>query len=545
MRIEIGVILALLCKNAISKESKEPPPFFLQDAADGMCLAGSTFKRCGIDTLWYVVGSPGSYQIHKRPYEEDEEELCLAKKSCDSYKEIEDLQLTKCTHCGSAKWNILGDASTGYIMTENDGKTCLTRPKGSKDAKTAPCDSPKEDGVNFINMNLQFASKDDLKLMQSPAARFIAAAGEGELENVKKLMEEVDSVDVRDWDKLTALIPAASGGHLDVVKYLLEKGADVNASDKDGITALMEAAVMGHTHVLEYLIEHGAEVDETSSSGVTALWLASGEGRTEVVEYLLNKGVDVNTARGDGVSAFMNACMNSHPKTVQMLLQHGADVLTTDQEGLNVLAATAEKGTLEIIQMLIDEVKSKHGEDALNEFVNHASKTGFTPLIVATAHSRVPIAEYLVKEHKVDLDYAQPETGVTALMYAAAGGSLEILKLLVDHGANVNHLHSNDASALFEAATAGKVEVTKYLLEIDSNIELIDKDGVTTLMSAASVGHSEICFIFACMLKSYVVSNILQLLLLLIYLITIFNPTSITSTVLHFLSKIPIATCNR
>ena len=43
-------------------------------------------------------------------------------------------------------------------MIENDGKTCLTRPKGSKDAKTAPCDSPEEDGANFISTNLQFAT---------------------------------------------------------------------------------------------------------------------------------------------------------------------------------------------------------------------------------------------------------------------------------------------------------------------------------------------------------------------------------------------------
>jgi hypothetical protein len=40
-----------------------PPPFFLQDPADSLCLAGEEFKRCSIDTLFYVVGAPGTYII--------------------------------------------------------------------------------------------------------------------------------------------------------------------------------------------------------------------------------------------------------------------------------------------------------------------------------------------------------------------------------------------------------------------------------------------------------------------------------------------------
>jgi hypothetical protein len=40
-------------------DKKTPPPFFLQDPTDSLCLAGEEFKRCSIDTLFYVVGSPG------------------------------------------------------------------------------------------------------------------------------------------------------------------------------------------------------------------------------------------------------------------------------------------------------------------------------------------------------------------------------------------------------------------------------------------------------------------------------------------------------
>lgn len=44
----------------VSAEDATPPPFFLQDPTDNLCLSGEEFKRCSIETLWYVVGSPGT-----------------------------------------------------------------------------------------------------------------------------------------------------------------------------------------------------------------------------------------------------------------------------------------------------------------------------------------------------------------------------------------------------------------------------------------------------------------------------------------------------
>ena len=62
--VTIGSVLfllevALAAAADVEKSSKSPPPFFLQDPSDSLCLAGEEFKRCSIDTLFYVVGSPG------------------------------------------------------------------------------------------------------------------------------------------------------------------------------------------------------------------------------------------------------------------------------------------------------------------------------------------------------------------------------------------------------------------------------------------------------------------------------------------------------
>lgn len=135
-----------------TSDAAAPPIFFLQDPTDGLCLSGEEFKRCSIDTLFYVVGTPGKYQVHKRPttsttgasdqVEEEGDGICLTKKSCGE-KENEkpqELKLGKCTHCGAKAWNILGESSTGYVLTEGDGKICVRRDEKNK-AWTVPCSS--------------------------------------------------------------------------------------------------------------------------------------------------------------------------------------------------------------------------------------------------------------------------------------------------------------------------------------------------------------------------------------------------------------------
>ena len=51
----IGQQVAVLAKEE-QHAGGGPPPFFLQDPTDSLCLAGEEFKRCSIDTLFYVVG---------------------------------------------------------------------------------------------------------------------------------------------------------------------------------------------------------------------------------------------------------------------------------------------------------------------------------------------------------------------------------------------------------------------------------------------------------------------------------------------------------
>jgi len=496
MRALPAALIALLVsgvhglKDEKSGKGQGPPPFFLQDPTDSMCLAGEEFKRCSIDTLFYVVGSPGSYQIHKRPVDgspEDAEGVCLSKKTCNEKDEskISEARLTKCTHCGAKKWNILGDAETGYVLTEGDGdsKVCLVREKDTNKAIVANC---KNDDVPYTPLQLQFASAADITAMGLPSARLIGAASDGDKKNVISILKEEDvDVNVRDWDDLTALIPAASSGHFDIVKLLLKEGADVNAKDKDGITALMEASIMGHSKIVDILLESSADVDDKANSEVTALWLAAGENKVDVMKSLLNNDADASNTRVDGITALMTASVAGHVEAVRLLLENGADALVVDNDGLTALMNAAENGSTDVLKVLVEAAKEAGNVD----YVDIMSTTGFTALIIAAAHGHTDAVQYLIADAGANANEVH-DNGVTALMYAAASGHVDLMKILVDIGdVDVNAAHTNNGSALLEAATAGASDAIKFLIDNGAHFDVVDHDGVTPLMAIASQGN--------------------------------------------------------
>ena len=80
----------------------------------------------------------------------------------------------------------------------------------------------------------------------------------------------------------------------------------------------------------------------------------------------------------------------------------------------------------------------------------------------------------------------------TPLMEAASSGHLEIVKLLISHGADVNAQSSSGNTPLMYACASGHAEVVRALLEAEANVEDHNENGHTPLMEAASAGHVEV-----------------------------------------------------
>lgn len=93
--------------------------------------------------------------------------------------------------------------------------------------------------------------------------------------------------DVMDLFKnVSALVAAAGRGDNQAVKQLMDKGTPVNGLDEFGHTALTEASWNGFAETVKLLLDHGANPSITKSDGETPLSLATGKKHQAIVDLL-------------------------------------------------------------------------------------------------------------------------------------------------------------------------------------------------------------------------------------------------------------------
>ncbi|CUA73380.1 hypothetical protein RSOLAG22IIIB_05270 [Rhizoctonia solani] len=113
------------------------------------------------------------------------------------------------------------------------------------------------------------------------------AAGDGDLERVKMLVEEqgVSPNAADDVIGYTPMHAAASYGHIQILTYLISKGGDVNITDEEGDTPLFTAETVA---IAEFLVENGALIDVKNLEDVSPIEAVQDD-FPEVAEYLRSR----------------------------------------------------------------------------------------------------------------------------------------------------------------------------------------------------------------------------------------------------------------
>ena len=347
------------------------------------------------------------------------------------------------------------------------------------------------------------------------APALIEAVKAGNLDRVGLLVENGADVNAPQGDGAAALHWASHRNDLKAASLLIAAGADVNAANELGATPLWLAATNGSATMVERLLEAGANPNVSLKMGETPLMAAARSGDVPTVERLIARGADVDAREHErGQTALMWAAARRHADVARVLIRHGADVharskvyhqlentagntnpsgnFQMPRGGSTPLLFTARNGDIPTAKVLVEG-----GAD-----VDDTQASGASALVVAAHSGHTPLAGYLLEQ---DADPNAAKAGYTALHAAVLRGRIELVKALLDHGADpdwqVEHgtpgrRFSADysiraqligANALWLATKYGELEILRILVERGADPDLVPGSGVSTLQAAMGV----------------------------------------------------------
>ena len=241
------------------------------------------------------------------------------------------------------------------------------------------------------------------------------------------------------------LLEATKQRDFDTLQRLLDTGADPNARQPDGATALHWAVHASDSSSVSALLEAGADVNVSNRLGASALFVAARNGDATMVETLLQAGANPNLALEMGETPLMTASRAGAVRATRLLIEAGASVNKREQSRLQTaLMWAAAQNHLGVASELIDagaDLEARSRTRAILMFVDAANGGAF------------------------DQGVMENLGGYTALLFAARKGSIEMTRLLLEAGADIDGEAANGASPLVIASHSGHSELARFLLQ--------------------------------------------------------------------------------
>ena len=345
------------------------------------------------------------------------------------------------------------------------------------------------------------------------------AAMNGDLKAVRALVRQAVDINAAQPDGMTALHWAVQRRDLEMTDALLDAGADHSITNRTGAKPLYLAANNGDAGVITRLLDAGEDANAVlTAEGESVLMLTAYTGNPAAVQVLLDRGADVNTQQFRGQTALMWAAAEGHAAVVKLLLARGADAAlsstaSTKPErrppgGMTALLFAARQGKLDAARALLDGGAN----------INQAGADNTSPLLIAVVNGHYELASLLIERGAdaniadvngrtplyaaIDLRNVQwsqapaPElpqaTHMAMIEQLLAAGADPALKMTgkVGHRGSFDMRWTDlkDGTAFSRAAWNGDIEVMRLLLEHGADPKVVTEKGETTLLLLAGAG---------------------------------------------------------
>ncbi|WP_152395701.1 ankyrin repeat domain-containing protein [Paenibacillus guangzhouensis] len=185
---------------------------------------------------------------------------------------------------------------------------------------------------------------------------------------------------------------------------------------------------------------------------------AAAQGDVATLKKCLEQGIDINVRNKQKRTAVLIAAMNDHLKAVSFLVEAGANVDLQDETCFNPFLFGCINGKLELVKLMI---KANTNIELLTRF----GGVGITP---ASEKGHVEVVRELLTTTDINVNHTNI-CGWTPLIEAIIlndGGEKQqtIIKLLIEHGANVHMVDKYGVTPLELARKKGFVEIEQILL---------------------------------------------------------------------------------
>uniref|UniRef100_A0AAQ6A0E7 Euchromatic histone-lysine N-methyltransferase 2 n=1 Tax=Amphiprion ocellaris TaxID=80972 RepID=A0AAQ6A0E7_AMPOC len=236
---------------------------------------------------------------------------------------------------------------------------------------------------------------------------------------------------------------------------------------------LYPAAKQGEVQRVLLMLMEG--IDPTyqpdSQNRRSALHAAAQRGLLEVCYMLVQAGAQVDAQDKDMRTPLLEAIINNHIEVARYLIQNGACVYHID--GYTGLHHAAKLGNLEIVGMLLETGQVD---------VNAQDSGGWTPIIWAAEHKHVDVIKSLLNRG-ADVSINDKELNV-CLHWAAYAGNVDIAELVLNAGCSLASVNVHGDTPLHIAAREGYLDCVTLFLSRGADIDVMNREGDTPLTLA-------------------------------------------------------------